>query len=144
VRHRRFLVLWTLAVLAATTAFVVHLALRGKTVDLGYRLGLARSEQASLRETKRVLELEVASYQTPERIERVARSLLGMTPPPPERVIPLRALHGGEPAKPGASPAGTATAEAAPSPVAAPAQAGAPGGASPPAAPAAPAEAKAP
>ena len=38
-RQRRFLMLWTLAVAAATAAFIVHLALRGKTVDLGYRLG---------------------------------------------------------------------------------------------------------
>ena len=137
-RHRRFLVLWTLAVVATTTAFVVHLALRGRTVDLGYRLGLARSEQASLRETKRVLELEAASYQTPERIERVARSLLGMTPPPPERVIPLRALHPSEPAQGAAGTAGA---------VAPSARSTAPSGASPtpPAAvvPAAGSEAKA-
>jgi hypothetical protein len=38
-----------------------------------------------------VLSLEAASYETPQRVEYVARSLLGMTPPPPERVI---ALHG--------------------------------------------------
>ncbi|RLB58065.1 MAG: hypothetical protein DRI90_17195 [Deltaproteobacteria bacterium] len=89
-RQRRFLVLWTLAVAAATAAFVVHLALRGKTVDFGFRLGKARAEQARLREVKRVLELEVASYQTPRRVEMVARTLLGMTPPPPEKVIPIR------------------------------------------------------
>ncbi len=87
---RRFLALWTLAVLAATAAFVTHLALRGRTVDLGYQLGKARNEQARLREVKRVLELEEASYRTPERVEMVARTLLGMSPPPPERVIPLR------------------------------------------------------
>jgi cell division protein FtsL len=90
VRQRRFLVLWTLAVAAATAAFVVHLALRGRTVDFGFRLGKARAEQARLREVKRVLELEVASYQTPRRVEMVARTLLGMTPPPPEKVIPIR------------------------------------------------------
>jgi hypothetical protein len=39
---------------------------------------------------KRVLSLEAASYETPQRVESVARSLLGMTPPPPERVIALR------------------------------------------------------
>ena len=92
-RHRRFIVLWTLAVAATTSAFVVHLALRGKTVDVGYQLGKMRSEQARLREMKRVLELEVASYQTPQRVEMVARTLLGMTPPPPERLIPLRAIR---------------------------------------------------
>ncbi len=37
-----------------------------------------------------VLSLEAASYETPQRVEMVARSLLGMTPPPPERVIPVR------------------------------------------------------
>ena len=75
---------------ATVAAFVVHLALRGRTVDLGYNLGRARAEQARLREVKRVLSLEAASYETPQRVEMVARTLLGMTPPPAERVIPLR------------------------------------------------------
>ncbi len=43
---------WTLAVVAAVSAFVVHLALRGKTVQLGYELGRARQEQARLREVE--------------------------------------------------------------------------------------------
>ncbi len=84
---RVFLVNWTLAVLAAVCAFVVHLAMRGRTVSLGYELGKARSEQARLREVKRVLELESASYKTPERVEIVARSLLGMEPPGPDRIV---------------------------------------------------------
>ncbi|WP_438018974.1 cell division protein FtsL [Sorangium sp. So ce315] len=88
--QRPFLALWTLAVAATVAAFVVHLALRGRTVDLGYRLGRARAEQARLREVKRVLSLEAASHETPQRVEMVARTLLGMTPPPPERVIPVR------------------------------------------------------
>ncbi len=89
-KQRPFLALWTVAVIAAVAAFVVHLALRGRTVDLGYKLGRARAEQARLREVKRVLSLEAASYETPQRVEYVARSLLGMTPPPSERVIALR------------------------------------------------------
>jgi len=90
VKQRPFLALWTVAVIAAVAAFVVHLGLRGRTVDLGYKLGKARAEQARLREVKRVLSLEAASYETPQRVEYVARTLLGMTPPPPERVIALR------------------------------------------------------
>ena len=90
-KQRPFLALWTFAVTAAVLAFVLHLALRGKTVDLGYKLGRVRAEQARLREVKRVLSLEAASYETPERVEMVARTLLGMTPPPAERVIALRA-----------------------------------------------------
>jgi cell division protein FtsL len=86
-RARIFLLNWTLAVLATVCAFVVHLAMRGRTVSLGYELGKARSEQARLREVKRVLELESASYKTPERVEIVARSLLGMEPPGPDRIV---------------------------------------------------------
>ena len=88
-RARVFLFNWTLAVLAAASAFVVHLAMRGRTVQLGYELGKARQEQARLREVRRVLELEAASYKTPERVEIVARTLLGMEPPSPERIVPI-------------------------------------------------------
>ncbi len=84
-----FLTLWTLAMLATSSAFVVHLALRGRTVSLGYELGRARTEQARLREVKRVLQVEAASYKTPERVELVARTLLGMDPAPPERMLSL-------------------------------------------------------
>ena len=97
-KQRPFLALWTVAVIATVAAFIVHLALRGSTIDLGYKLGRARAEQARLREVKRVLSLEAASYETPQRVEMVARTLLGMTPPPPERVI---ALRGFSPSAPG-------------------------------------------
>lgn len=86
-RARIFLLNWTLAVVATVSAYCVHLAMRGRTVSLGYELGKARNEQARLREVKRVLELEAASYKTPERVEIVARSLLGMEPPGPDRIV---------------------------------------------------------
>ena len=86
-RARMFLIHWTLAVLACASAFIVHLAMRGRTVSLGYELGKSRSEQMRLREVKRVLELESASYKTPERVEMVSRTLLGMEPPAPERIV---------------------------------------------------------
>lgn len=87
-RPGTFLVLWTLAVVAASTAFVTRLALRGRAVELGYELGRAHGRLGRLREVKRVLELELASYKTPERVELVARSLLGMTPPSVDRILP--------------------------------------------------------
>ena len=86
-RRSYFVVSWTFATVACVAAFVVHLALRGRTLSVGYELGRARAEQAHLREVKRVLELEAASYETPERVEVVARTLLGMEAPPPERII---------------------------------------------------------
>lgn len=87
--HRPFLVLWVLAVTASVAAFVLHLAMRSKSVHLGYELGRARAEQARLREVKRVLELEVASYHTPQRVEIVARTLLHMEAPAPDRIIAM-------------------------------------------------------
>jgi cell division protein FtsL len=84
-----FLTVWTLAIAATVSAFVVHLALRSRTMQLGYELGHARQEQSRMREVKRVLEVESASYKTPERVEIVARTLLGMEPPPPERIVPI-------------------------------------------------------
>jgi cell division protein FtsL len=88
--RRAFLAIWTLAIAATASAFVVHLALRGKTMQLGYELGRARQEQARLREVERVLELEAASYKTPERVELVARTLLGMESPTPDRIVTMR------------------------------------------------------
>jgi len=110
VRHERsFLVLWTLAVSAATAAFVLHLSLRVRAVELGYELGRTHAHIARLREVKRVLELELSSHKTPERVEFVARTLLGMSEPPPDRILPAGPL----PAEPDA-PAPTAPSAAPP------------------------------
>lgn len=87
-RGSPFLTLWTLAVLAATAAFVLYLGLRVRSVELGYELGRAHARVARLREVKRVLELELASHKTPERVDLVARSLLGMSEPTAERILP--------------------------------------------------------
>ena len=91
-RSRPFLVLWTLAVLACVAAFVLHLGLRSRTFQLGYEMGRTRNEQARLRETERVLQLEVASFRNPQRVEVIAKTLLGMQPPTPDRIIPMRAV----------------------------------------------------
>ncbi|MCL2823924.1 MAG: cell division protein FtsL [Polyangiaceae bacterium] len=91
-RHRPFLVLWTLAVIACVAAFVLHLGLRSRTFQLGYEMGRTRNEQARLRETQRVLQLEVASFRSPQRVEVIAKTLLGMQAPTPDRIIPMRAV----------------------------------------------------
>ena len=82
-----FLILWTLAVLAATSAFILHLGLRVKSVELGYELGRAHARVERLREVKHVLELELSSHKTPERVDFVARTLLGMSEPTPDRIL---------------------------------------------------------
>jgi hypothetical protein len=76
-----------MAVLAVTCAFILYLALRVKSVELGYELGRAHGRVARLREVKRVLELELSSHKTPERVDLVARSLLGMSEPTADRIL---------------------------------------------------------
>lgn len=87
-KRRPFLVVWAFAVAAATSAFTVYLALRMRSIELGYDLGRAHAHLGRLREVKRVLELERASHETPERVDLIARSVLGMGEAPPGRVIP--------------------------------------------------------
>jgi hypothetical protein len=82
-----FVWLWTLAVLATTTSFVLYLAMRVRSVELGYELGRSHARVARLREVRRVLELELSSQKTPERVDLVSRSLFGMTEPAPERIL---------------------------------------------------------
>lgn len=92
-KPRAFVAVWTLAIAAAVCAFTLHLALRAKTLALGYELGRSHAEQARLREVQRVLQVEAASYKTPERVEVVARTLLGMETPGPDRIIALPAVE---------------------------------------------------
>ena len=81
-----FLRLWVLAVVAATAAFVLHLAMRVRSVELGYELGRAHAHVQRLREVRHVLEVELGSHKTPERVDFVARTLLGMSEPTPDRI----------------------------------------------------------
>jgi cell division protein FtsL len=82
-----FVISWTLAVAASTAALCVFLTLRVRAIELGYEIGRVHAQLGRLREVRRVLELEVASYQTPERVDLVARTLLGMAPPASDRVL---------------------------------------------------------
>ncbi len=90
---RRFAWMWTAAVVAATAAFLAHLAVRHEVVRLGYQVGEARAEQRRLQEQKRLLELEAASLRQSARIEAIARGRLGMAPP--QSVPTPRAAAGG-------------------------------------------------
>jgi len=84
----RFVMLWTVAVIATAAAFVAHLALRFETVRLGYDVGRARQEQRRLVETRRLLSLEAATLRQSARVEAVARGSLGMDVPGGDRVVP--------------------------------------------------------
>lgn len=111
-RESRFVSLWTLAVVATASAFILYLALRSRAVELGYRLGKARARQAQLRETRRVLQVEAVSYRNPERIDALAKGVLRMEDPPPQRIFVV-----GAPLEPTEKPpvSASATPSAAPS-----------------------------
>ena len=94
---KNFLLLWTFAIMATVAAFVVHLALRSRIISLGYELGNARAKKERLLEIRHVYEVEAASYRTPERVEFVARTLLGMEPPSADRIIQVAAPAPGRP-----------------------------------------------
>jgi len=83
----RFVALWMAAVVATAMAFVVHLALRFETVDLGYQVDSARREQRRLVESRRLLQLEAATLSQGDRVETVARGTLHMAAPEPSQVI---------------------------------------------------------
>jgi cell division protein FtsL len=86
-RDNVFLLLWTLAVLAASAALLLYLGVRVRSIELGYDLGRAQAELSRQREIERVLALERAALETPERIDLVARTLLGMDDVSAERII---------------------------------------------------------
>ena len=82
-----------------TAAGVIRVARQHEVLRLGFELS-RRSEQVGLlQETRRRLELELATLAAPDRIRRLATQL-GMTPVSPDRirVIRPRDAHPEEPA----------------------------------------------
>lgn len=86
---RGFLFLWTVAVAAATAAFVLHLGLRLRVIELGYALSQGRAVQMKLLERRRELQVEAASLREPSRIDSIARQALDMDVPGYDRIIPV-------------------------------------------------------
>lgn len=86
-RSNTFLVLWTLAVIATTCAFLFYLTVRVETMKHGYALGKAYGELSRIREAERVLELERAAHNTPERIDLIGRTLFFMEEPDVSRLF---------------------------------------------------------
>jgi len=86
-RSNVFLLLWTFAVIATTASFLFYLAVRVESIEKGYDLGDSYAKIARLREVERVLELEQAAHNTPERIDMVGRTLFLMEEPAGERIF---------------------------------------------------------
>jgi hypothetical protein len=91
-------------------------------VELGYELGRAHAHVQRLREVRHVLEVELGSQRTPERVDFVARTLLGMSEPTADRIRsagPRPRVEPGESATPGLDAAAASPAAATKTPASA-------------------------
>lgn len=61
-----------------------------RVVQLGYRISQLETEQARAHDLNRKLRIELVSLRSPERIEKIARTELGLVRPPADRVVVLR------------------------------------------------------
>ena len=85
----RFLAMWSVAIFAATVAFVTYLALRFETVRLGYSVDEANRTHKELEENVRLLSLEVQSLREHTRVSAIASQTLGMRVPGKDAVVPV-------------------------------------------------------
>ena len=93
----RFIALLVLAIAAAGSAFVTHLALRFQNVAVGYRVQAARTEATHLRERTNQLRIELAARRAPQALTEMGRAQLGMVEA--DRVTTVVAGAGVHPAR---------------------------------------------
>lgn len=93
----RFVALLVLAIAAAGSAFVTHLALRFQNVAVGYRVQAARAEASRLRERANQLRIELAARRAPQALTETGRAQLGMVEA--DRVMTVVAGGGAHPAR---------------------------------------------
>ena len=74
-----------IAAICLATAGVIRVERQHEVLQLGYVLSKKSEEVRRLRETRRQLELELATLSAPDRIRRLATQL-GMTPVAPDKI----------------------------------------------------------
>lgn len=75
-----------LAILCVTAPVVVGVWQRGELLRAGYEIESLKAERARLAELRRKLLVERASLEALPRVERAARSELGLEEPPNDRI----------------------------------------------------------
>lgn len=104
-------------VLAIITAgALAHVAVRIKSLEVGYALGRERKVATELEEQRRRLQIEIGMLKDPGRVVLIARDKLKMGPPAPDAIVALAAagaLTNGAPPVPLAGPGKSKAAKAA-------------------------------
>lgn len=86
-RKRIFLIVLTLFLLTGTG--IGYVWSNFKTTEIGYDLSQLKEQEMKLREVNRKLRLELATLKSPQNLERVAVSKLGLRPPTPDQIVIL-------------------------------------------------------
>lgn len=71
--------IWMLAIAITFVASLFYVRLRFLVVELSYDVSRAQSVKAKLEQERRSLTLELATLQSPSRIEKIARNDLKLT-----------------------------------------------------------------
>jgi cell division protein FtsL len=85
--ERRLALAIAVAVLMVIAGALSLVWVRLQTVHAGYDLSAARHLAHHLEQEQRELEIEIATLNSPRRLERIARERLGMTPPAPGQIV---------------------------------------------------------
>ena len=73
-----------------TLSFLFLTWIRVGQLEAGYAIARLESEEISLNEQSRALQLEIAVLKRPERIRRIATKTLNLKAPAPHQIIRLR------------------------------------------------------
>lgn len=76
-----------IAIIAVVTLFYVWSRLL--TINLGYEISRAEIEQKNILKENRLLKIDAATLKSPDRIERIARTELGLVYPLQEQIIEI-------------------------------------------------------
>jgi cell division protein FtsL len=87
-RRQRFLIAG-LSALALIGVVLVHVWLRLQVVQMGYALSTISKLQGRLEQENRELKVELATLTSPERLEALARTRLGLVTPDKGQIIVL-------------------------------------------------------
>ena len=77
----------TSACVLIACAMLLHAWVRTRVTERGYQLSRLSAEYRELTREHEALQIRAAELGSPQRIEELARSRLGMGPPPVERLV---------------------------------------------------------